>query len=430
MSGRAAWRRRHFLGAAGAAALGLPWLRNFAYAADEPGRRLVIVYSPNESIDREFWGVAGSGANVALPAELPTFLSPLDPFVSRLCLLADLRDVFADGHNAIHNALTGVAKIGPNNSSWAGGISVDQHIAASLGVDALTLGAKCGAKNGKGRMSYLGANQPVDPIENPTQAFDWLFGDFSLDPAELEAKRARRRSILDRAAGDLERFTQRVAAHERPKLEAHLDFVRELELEIDKDVSAACDPSAPDGIADPSANAAFPEVVRRQMDVLVQALACDVTPVATLQLTRAGGNITPLWPAEGIEIAVGEHNIAHEYYLNKDNPLYVNRRVELETWYARQLAYLLERLEAVPGEAGGTLLDETVVVWVKELSHRHTSNPMLYILAGAPEVIPAGRFVSFPNRPHNDLLLSLCHAMGVHDETFGDPSVTTGPLFG
>jgi hypothetical protein len=428
MSRRRAWGRRQFLGAAGATALGLPWLRNFAHAADEPPRRLVVVYSPNESIDREFWALGSSGADVALPASLPSFLGPLDPFVSRLCLLADIRDEFADGHNAIHNALTGVAKIGPNNSSWAGGISVDQHIAASLGVDALTLGAKCGAKNGKGRLSYLGANQPVDPIENPTQAFDWLFTDFDLDPAELEAKRARRRSILDRAAGDLERFTQQVPTHERPKLEAHLAFVRELELKIDADVSASCEPTEPGVIVDPSQNESFPEVVRRQMDVMVQALACDVTPVATLQLTRAGGNITPLWPAENIEISVGEHNIAHEYYLNKDNPLYVNRRVDLETWYARQFAYLLEKLDAVPGGGGGTLLDETLVVWVKELAQRHASNPMLYVLAGAPTSIPAGRFVSYPGRPHNDLLLSLCHYMGVHDETFGDPSVTTGPL--
>ena len=39
-----------------------------------------------------------------------------------------------------------------------------------------------------------------------------------------------------------------------------------------------------------------------------------------------------------------------------------------------------------------------------------------------------GRFISRPGVPHNNLLLTLCHLMGLDDDTFGDPDITTGPL--
>ncbi|HEY8378755.1 MAG TPA: hypothetical protein VIK91_19820 [Nannocystis sp.] len=39
-----------------------------------------------------------------------------------------------------------------------------------------------------------------------------------------------------------------------------------------------------------------------------------------------------------------------------------------------------------------------------------------------------GRHVDLPGRSHNDLLLSLMHAMGVPGATFGDPAHCTGPI--
>ncbi len=100
----------------------------------------------------------------------------------------------------------------------------------------------------------------------------------------------------------------------------------------------------------------------------------------------------------------------------------------VEAWYSTQLAFLLTELDAIADVDGGRLLDNTLVVHVKELGRRHGTDPMTYVLAGGPTVLTGDRCLSFQGRPHNDLLLTLCHAMGVDDETFGDPSITTGPL--
>jgi hypothetical protein len=39
-----------------------------------------------------------------------------------------------------------------------------------------------------------------------------------------------------------------------------------------------------------------------------------------------------------------------------------------------------------------------------------------------------GRVVSFPGESHARLLLTLCHAMGLPDETFGAAGFCPGPL--
>ncbi len=38
------------------------------------------------------------------------------------------------------------------------------------------------------------------------------------------------------------------------------------------------------------------------------------------------------------------------------------------------------------------------------------------------------RYLRFTNMPHQRLLVTLCHAMGMDNPTFGDPSRGAGPL--
>ncbi len=59
-------------------------------------------------------------------------------------------------------------------------------------------------------------------------------------------------------------------------------------------------------------------------------------------------------------------------------------------------------------------------------SNSHTRNDVPFLLAGGP--IRKGQFLKFDKRPHNDLLLSICHALGLERSTFGDPRFNTGPI--
>lgn len=83
---------------------------------------------------------------------------------------------------------------------------------------------------------------------------------------------------------------------------------------------------------------------------------------------------------------------------------------------------------------GGTLLDNSLVLWGNELcvGNSHTYKDIPWLLAGsAGGSLKIGRYLSFKDQPHNNLLVSVCHAMGLSDVTsFGIRGVCTGPLSG
>jgi hypothetical protein len=424
--------RRTLLGGIGATLAGLPLLNRIpsAEAQDFP-KRFIVFFTPNEAIDKEFWE---PGPNMALKE----MMSPLESIKSKINILGDiamesrLDDPHPGGHIGIGHLLIGrkVIPFGPNEPDhFAGGISVDQYIANHLGMEALVLGARPGGNSGNSRLSYVGPNEPVPPIEDPLKAFDQTLGDYSIPPDELAEKNLQRRSVLDKVAGHLEGLNSKMSAADKAKLETHLDRVRDLELQLQESNGIVCEPIGPADDSDYKSNADYPVTIRKHIDVAVQTLACDVTRVATLQLGNSGtSHVTPNWGgAEGININVDAHNISHDYN-NDQSSTNANRRVELEKWYFKQFRYLLDKLEAVE-EGSGTMLDNSLVLWCKPIGRRHSVNEMLFLTAGsAGGQIETGRYLSLPGVPHNDLLVSCLQLMGLPDTTFGDAKYCTGPL--
>lgn len=431
--------RRGLLGGAGAAALSMPLLSSLATrtlraAEGDAGKRLIVFFTPNEPIDRDHWLPQTSGTELT---GLAPMMASLEPHMSDLLMVGDLamktRDIepFGGGHIGIGHMLTGrtVTPYGTGNYEfWASGISVDQYIADALGVEALTLAARPGGANGNCRISYRGDSQPVHPMSRPDDAFAALFADATLPPDELAALRARRLSILDRVAGDLDGLAARLPGEAKAKLEVHLGLVRDLEEKLASDVAVTCDPTGVPGGVDYGTNAAFPLAARRQIDVLVQAVSCGLTDVASLQLSNTGASdLTPLWPDEGLSINLDCHTIAHEYNQNGSAQAVADREA-LETLFFELFAYLLDGLAAIP-EGDGTVLDNSLVLWTKSIGYDHSGKEMLYILAGgAAGALETGRFVSLPGVAHNDLLVSVCNLMGLPDTSFGDPDLCNGPL--
>jgi uncharacterized protein DUF1552 len=426
---RSTLRRRTVLGGLGLAAVTLPWLRSIpsANAADYP-TRFVVFFSPNEPIDEGYWK---PGADFALTEVMQSLV----PFKQKLVLIGNMSmhtrdlDKFGGGHVGIGHLLTGEINIPygtANYEFWAGGISVDQFIASELGVQPLTLAACPGGNNGNSRISYAGANQPVHPIEDPQKAFDSVLGDYTLPPDELAAMRAQRKIVLDSVAGQLGSLQGKLGRDDRQKLEMHLDSVRELEQGL-AGGTLSCNPTAPAGGFDYESNADYPITSRRHMDVLAQALACDVTRVASIQLgNTGGGNLTPQWPDFGVDINIDEHNIAHAYNQSA-TATDIARREAVERFYYEQFAYFLGKLDSID-EGGESLLDHTLVLWTKPIGYNHSGDKLLFILAGgANGALQTGRYLERANEPHNNLLVTCCNLMGLdHVESFGDPSICTG----
>ncbi|MFY0542141.1 hypothetical protein [Nannocystis pusilla] len=88
-------------------------------------------------------------------------------------------------------------------------------------------------------------------------------------------------------------------------------------------------------------------------------------------------------------------------------------------------------MKAIP-EGDGTVLDNTLVVWVNEhqKGNNHDRNEMPYVLAGkAGGAVKTGRWLRVDGEvPHNNLWVGCMHAMGIEEMSFGNPKYCTGAL--
>jgi hypothetical protein len=120
---------------------------------------------------------------------------------------------------------------------------------------------------------------------------------------------------------------------------------------------------------------------------------------------------------------MAHHSISHENADNRD------KLVAIDKWYATQVAGMLSAMDAID-EGNGTLLDNTLVVWGRELgSTSHRMQPMPLVLAGgAQRALRTGRFIDVNNEVHAKLLVSICQMMGLETNGVGDINPDSGPL--
>jgi hypothetical protein len=159
----------------------------------------------------------------------------------------------------------------------------------------------------------------------------------------------------------------------------------------------------------------FPTIGKAQIDVLTLALACDLTRVVSLQWSTAESTVVHSW----LQISNEHHLMSHDVNGNAARLTQVNK------WYAQQLAYLLDKLQAVTDEDGTTLLDGSVVAWINELSDgaAHDRRGLCYLLAGKGNgALRSGRFLTMNGQPLNQLYASMMNMFPVPPVTgFGDP---------
>jgi len=158
------------------------------------------------------------------------------------------------------------------------------------------------------------------------------------------------------------------------------------------------------------------------------ALACDLTRVASLQWSRSVSQVRFTW----LGIPDGHHDLSHRSDSDGDA---VNKLTQINTWYAQQMAGLIARLKATPDAGGGTLFDNTLLLWCNELAkgNTHSRQDAPYVLAGTGGgPLVTGRYLNYEGQglAHNSLLLSILNAMDIPDTTFGQASWCSGPLAG
>ncbi len=248
---------------------------------------------------------------------------------------------------------------------------------------------------GREYVSYRGMRDPIAAQTSPTVAFDSLFrgfmpeGDAAIAQADFE--RRARRSVLDVVLGKRDRLVARLGRADRVRIERHFDELRALELRI-----AALPPVTGGACAVPPMPAADPaiggdntgsgsddirpgsgysgETERAAVfaDLIRMAFACDLTRVATLQITtfQSHMSVLPVTMAMGTPIYADLHEVGHNGDANNRGQLAVSLMMQ---WHVSTYARLIQSMRDTM-EGDGTLLDNSVVIFTPEAGHGRQLN--------------------------------------------------------
>lgn len=445
---RATTTRRRFLCGLGGLTLGLPFLELTASPARAQGQAIprYVQFLHAHGTYFHQWQPAAFGKNF----QLTPVLSPLSPVQDDLVIVsgawtkvAELNEqALVDGHmrNTV-SVLTGepifenvVNGQHVNNVQFgfANGPSIDQVIADRIRGDAphLSIDLGVGVDPNENVILHAGPNDPVALEMSPAAAFDKLFtGHDPMAQDTLSRLRSHRKSVLDAVSDSMTDLTGRLGQADRHRLEAHAEKIRELEKQIDgggNPGNGCMTPQLeyPNGYQ-PQDHAFVNVTSRLMIDVLVMALACDMTRVGTVQYTDVQG---PWFPWLGVDAYMGYGSFHDRVHLSPGNdPDFL----KIMQWYMEELEYLIRRLKETP-DGDGTLLDHSLVLSVSEFfsgwSHAYYEPLPIVLAGGACGNLETGRHVNAAGHSNTDVWLSLLHKMGQNDNCFGWPDYCSGPV--
>lgn len=432
-----AFGRRDLLRAAGLTLFVPPFLRE-AFATGEASEPpLVLFMQPCGTHEAAFWPDPASGTSPILEPLL------IDPVVaSKTLILKGVNNLTGGFLGNEHDRgfaglFTGVLPIGTAADPFGGGPSIDQTLKRLLAPRVMfptlncgVLASDMGPKNGHRRsFSYLGPGQQVPTQTNPYRLYAQLFP--QTDTGTAMRRLARKRSVLDHSASDLAALSARVGPNERRKLEAHATALREYEMRLGASldaVDATCAvPTAPTPGLDVSSEANVPVLVDLMLELVANALACNLTRIVTFQLGLCGSQWRYRW--------LGIDKDGHEAIAHYDDPAGTNveattAMIQISRWVAEKVAVFARRLESLP-EANGSLLDRSLVLWANENSngiHGMGGIPLVFLGRAGGRLTQAGVVDQGP-QTHYQLNTTLLRVMGVEAAGFGDDPAC-GPLLG
>jgi hypothetical protein len=316
--------------------------------------------------------------------------------------------------------------------------------------------------SGRQYISYTGAGAPVEAQASPQNAFMSLFGNFTPDNADdiaaLDFQLRGRRSVLDLVLSKREKILGKVGAADAIRLEQHFDELRELELRIDAidpGGIASCmlptDPGPDPQIGGDNAGSGSDTIdtntgysgedarARAMADLIHMAFVCDLTRVATLQITvfQSHMNVYALSSDLGLPILADLHEVGHNGDANNRGQKVVSTMLG---WHIDIWGHLVRRLKETP-EGAGTVLDSSAIVFMPEAGHglqlndavspnaTHSVEEMVQLTAGRAGGLQPGKHIDTGGAHPVQNLISAMQAVGYDGDTLGDVTGNIPELF-
>ncbi len=427
--------RRELAKTFGAASLLLaPVLRQTRAAAQLTSRhahRFIFMHQTNGLTPAEAFPKRTSGLGFDLAG---TNLEALTPFKSQLVISKIVQRGQAS-HGMNNTALTGIDREGIR-----GGPSIDYVMARRLGVrdpiGQLNLWVSKRERPSERNTLSFDASGVLPPVRDALQLYNQVASKFRctsstpgmpMSPANVVDP--RRKKILDMVRSDLTdaRRVLGMGAEELQILERHVAAADAAEARLSTlgqqgaSGAAVCDRG---GLAEAvkgrvaNAGMSINTLSRFMIDVMVLAMATDLTRVGTLMYFAEGGACATTGDFLPIAGAAGQnlHEISHAG--NSSAPIGKIAQpwyTAMQKWFAGEFAYLLRSLQAIPDVGGTTMLDTSLSNLATSIGHG-ASHPQgnLWVVAGANGYFKRGAWYA-EDAIHTRMLLSQLHAMGLED---------------
>ena len=352
-------------------------------------------------------------------------LEPLTPFKQRLTLVEGLSNRIAySDHSCEFGALGCCPKSRPF------GASIDVALADALPAPFKHVGL--GYSDGGDVYCYSASvsGKPVPICASPQEAFKTLFGAVADAGGKSFDVRTK---MLEFLADDVKRARAALVGDEKQKLDGYIaafetlhgrqgqlvglrDAMRKHAPKLKEDVLAK----------EPTAS----HILEAQFDIAAAALIAGMTNVVTLT-TGAGGQRFGKFAEVGVPDL---HRIGHGG--TYDGMTNEECFVAIRRIHTKLIAELARKLAATP-EGDGTMLDNTVIVYLSDSgdSHHPSGYQWPVVLLGnlGGKLKTNGRFVEYPNyhtRGHRTLAglyCTLLHAAGAPRDKFGVDDVKLAP---
>lgn len=443
--------RRSFLRGAGSVAVGLPFLEAFASkkAFAAPPKRLAIYFQSN-GVNMDRWWPSDYGAITAETMK-GRAVEPLAKHASKLLIPRGIfmspRGYGIDGGGGCDHVRGMGQKLTCAfiSGTRAQGPSIDHVIAKGLnpnGRDPIVLGMG-GSGSGKiGSAFFKESGQAADFQRDPLQAFSGLMGMATPGGAEAVAKTLeRRKSVLDVVRGDLMSMQSDtfLSGTDKKKLQMHFDAIRQLETSMAPGAAGA---SAACGVAPakPDEGSSFEQTAVQMTNLMALVLACNANNVISLQTDRGSGGTRYSWLPDGLNKKYGHHPLSHGATFdaatspNLPTDQYKQALLNIDTWHMKMYANLLDKLASY-SEPGGSVLDNSVVLYMNELSDglKHSYLDLPVLIAGGGGKLKQGEYIkmaastsSKTDCPTNQLFVTVAHALDYVDPATKAPMKNFG----
>lgn len=342
-----------------------------------------------------------------------------------------------------HTTNCGALSSTRSTAARAGGPTIDAVLAAAAGVrgttpfDAVRVGIHAGTSALNTSTCAYDAGRPAPVIMDPVLAYNNLFG--SVAGTAGQAAFARRGGLLDYALVDVDAAIASFAGSsaERLKLEtyrASLETVRTRQQALTALAPSLGAVAPPDPSVNPLYTSADPmDHLAAQVELVGAALLGGLTNVAVVAV-GTGGRFDVGYPSLITDIT------RHQLHHGSADPVWRQVIHDATASQIGMLASLARTLEAVP-EGSGTMLDNTVLVYLPDNGEQHHSKaeefPVLMIGGSNLGLLNDGRTTVFPgvnsagNRQLSNLFNTLGHAAGLPLDDFGGEGaarIALGPL--